>query len=290
MDSPYMAFGNCPISVVDGDGREKIVIVGSENRKWNLTFALPGMKLARQLKRSAGDEKITLLLCKAGYTDNQMRRIQKYVNKNNVAIQVVTSSNDIVNYINNKSVSSEQSGRKEDPITEIAIFAHGKPGELMLAYHQPKVEANYSFTKAEVLKLDKSAFKSDATITSYACRTGAGKEVDDVTRDTDPEKSLAQDMANHLGITIWAYQCRSDYEDILPSSFVQSALEATGIVDKDNTYSAKGGIWDTNGSIDNVSYPHEGSTPTMSPGMTIFRKGKKPAIVDYTSDYPQQYK
>lgn len=290
MDSPYMAFGNCPISVIDGDGREKIVVVGSENRKWNLTFALPGMKLARALKKGAGDEKVTLLLCKAGYTDNQMKRIQKYVNKNNIAIQVVTSSNDIVNYINNKSISKEQSGRKEDPITEVAIFAHGKPGELMFAYHQPDVEANYSFTKAEVQKLDKSAFKDGATITSFACRTGAGKNVDDVTRDTDPETSLAQDMANHLGVTVWAYQCRSDYEDILPSSILNSAMEACGLVDKDKTYDAQGGSWDSNAAIDNVSYPHEGSTPSLSPGMTVFKKGAKPAIVDYTSDHPEQYK
>ena len=289
MDSPFMAFGNCPISVIDGDGREKIIIVGSENRKFNLTFVLPGMKAAREIMKCAGDEKVTLMLCKAGYTDSQMKRIQKYVNKNNVAIQVVTSSNDIVNYVNNKSLSNEQSGRKEDPISEVVIFAHGKPGELMFGYHQPNVEENYSFTKEEVLKLNKSAFKSSASIISFACRTGAGKEVNDVTRDTNPEKSLGQDMANHLGITVLAYQCRSDYDDILSKSLLETGLEKIGVY-KDNTYKPNGGCWDTNTAIDNISYPHEGITPSMSPGMTVYKKGEKPVIVDSTSDYQDKKK
>ncbi len=283
MDSPFMSFGANPICIIDPDGKEKIIVVGSENRKWKLGFILPAMKYAKDLKKSSGDEKVTILLFKAGYSDKQMSKIQKYVNKKVVAIQVVSTSDEVVNYFNNKSITSSQSGRKEDPISFVSIFAHGYVGNIAFGYHQGgKTETNSNFGEDQVKKINASSFKNGAILESWACRTGAGVDVEADTYkgdgwDTDAEKSLAQTMANHWGITVFAGQRRTEYGNILPEKTVtQRFLEWQY---GDNTYSNEGN-WDNDVAVDQVSQPtFSGTTPKNSPGLTKYEKAKTPTIV-----------
>jgi RHS repeat-associated protein len=284
MDSPYMSFGNNPISVIDPDGNEKIVVVGSENREWKLGFVLPGLKAAKELKNIAGDEQTTLLLFKAGYSDGQMKRIQKYANKKGITVQVLTSSDDLVNYFNNKSIKSKESGRKEDPITHVEIFCHGTitntsgacDGALNFGYHQgDAIESKYRFDIDDVKKINSSSFDPNAQIFSYACRTGAGKDVGESGSDTDPEKSLAQSMANQFGVTIYALQCRSEYKNVISSDPKKSWIENYF----DSTFDNEGGSWDTDKAMTRVNYPVKADTPSGSPGWTEYKKGKKPVVL-----------
>jgi RHS repeat-associated protein len=284
MDSPYIAFGDNPIMFIDPDGKEKIVVVGSEGHEteWKLKFALPGMNAVRELKKIAGDEQTTLLLFKAGYSDGQIKRIQKYVNKKGVKIQVLTHSDDLVNYINNKSITDKASGRTEDPITHLQIYAHGTitgpgNGAISFGYHQEvaRIESDYRFDKDDVAKVKPSSFSPNAFIISYACRTGAGKDVGDRGFDTDPENSLAQNMADVWGVTIYALQRRSDYQSIIIPDKKLSRLENYF----DSTFDNDGGSWDTDAALNRVGEPKAGTTPAASPGWTEYKKGKSPKVL-----------
>jgi len=274
MDSPYMSFGNSPIIIIDPNGEEKIVIVGSESRKWNLTFILPGLKQARKYSRSrANGEDITILLFKAGYSDRQIDRIKKYAGKKGVQVIEVNSAEDVVNYLNNKTLSGPMSNRQYDPITDVSIFSHGFPSSIEFGYHQEEdgIQSKYSFGSDEVSRIDPKAFDSKCRIVSFACRTGAFNGNDD--GNVSPEKSLAQQMANNWGVLVLALQRRSDYENILPDdprNFISERIW------KDETYNKNGGSWDSDSAINAVSLPTSGSTPSKSPGWTIFRKGKSP--------------
>jgi len=285
MDSPYMAFGNNPILFIDPDGKEKIVVVGSEGNDtdWKLGFILPGMNAARALKNINGDEQTTLLLFKAGYSDGQIKRIQKYLNKKGIKMQVLTHSNDLVNYINNKSITNKASGRRDDPITHLQIYAHGTitgpgNGAISFGYHQDGkgIESDYRFDKNDVAKVKPSSFSPKAFIISYACRTGAGKDVGERGSDTDPEKSLAQNMADVWGITNYALQRRSDYENIIIPDKKLSWLGNYF----DSTFDNEGGSWDTDAALDRIGEPTVGTTPLQSPSWTEYKKGKTPKVLN----------
>jgi len=278
MDSPYMFAGNSPITTIDLDGEEKIIIAGSENRKWNLGFVIPALKF---LKEKVSDkEQTTLILFTANYTEKQRNRIKKYVQKKGGVVLEVNSADEVVDYMNNKTTSDT---RQEDPITELNIFSHGLPNQLAFGYGQDENIANqYSFNESHVDKLNPEAFTEHAYCVSYACRTGAANYNDG---DVEPENSLAQKLANKIGITVWALQRRSDYIGILgPKKPWQVRLQErirlmVGYQKPDTTYDANGGTWDTDSELDKTYTPRAGTTPENSPGWTKFEKGKKPYVL-----------
>jgi hypothetical protein len=69
--------------------------------------------------------------------------------------------------------------------------------------------------------LDKKAFAEGAVFASYACRTGLGNANISAAKypweSTKADESLAQDISNSAGITVKAYQVRSDYANTLSS-------------------------------------------------------------------------
>jgi len=279
MDAPYIFAGNSPISCIDLDGREKIIISGSENRWWKLTFILPAMKLIKTYREYNKTEAITMLLFKEGYTQKQIDRVTKYAQKKGANVIVVNSANDVVYYINNKSTINNPNGRDNDPITTVNIFSHGLPNQIVFGYGQSDdIVKKYTFDESHVKKLDPKAFKKGAVITSWACRTGAAT---DGNGDVDPEKSLAQKIANQTGTIIYALQKRSDYEGIIPDdrTFFDKIQEKLGFKETDKTYDQHGGSWDTDSAVDKTNFPTVGSTPGNSPGWTRFEKGKSPEVM-----------
>jgi RHS repeat-associated protein len=136
MDNTYMQSGNCPISMTDLDGNEKIIITGSENKKWNLGFVLPSLKMIKDYHDNNTSEPVTMLLFKAGYTEAQITRIKNYALKKGATVIVVNSADDVVNYLNTKSVDGKTNTRSQDPVRVVNIFAHGKPGYIAFGYGQ----------------------------------------------------------------------------------------------------------------------------------------------------------
>lgn len=282
----YAYGGNEPVRFKDVNGKEKIVVAGSENRDYKLNFALPAMKMIKELSKLESKESISLLLFTAGYTENQISRIKKYAEKKGVIFKQLNSSEDLVNYLNKKNIDSksDNSERLKDKVSQVHIYAHGAPhkGEIKIAfgYHQENknIENKYAFGKSEAAQLDPRAFKQSVLWISYACRTGAGNEGNGY---VEPSNSLAQTIVNKTNGVFLALQRRSDYENILPDkrSMGEIVQEKIGIKEKDETYNMNSGSWDTDSALDNVSKPTAGDSPKYSPGWTIFRKNKEPLIL-----------
>jgi RHS repeat-associated protein len=276
--TPYNFVSNQPIIAIDPDGKEKIIVVGSENRTWNLGFVLPALRRMKQLKDGGTTEDVSILLFTSGYTAKQRSRISKYAAKKGASVIEVNSANDVTSYINNKSTNNECAGRGEDPISEFTIFAHGQNQAVMFGYDQGKeIREAGDFTGTHASRMDAQAFMKSAFCLSYACRTGAGNGGNG---NVEPEKSLAQRIANNADITVMALQRRSDYENILPDDrdIIDKGLEYIGLKDGDHTYDSDAGSWDTDAAINKVKEPIQGTSPDASPGWTIYSKGESPKV------------
>lgn len=107
-------------------------------------------------------------------------------------------------------------GREQYKIQDVAFFSHGVVGKISLNYEGV---AKIDFDENVLSRLSKDWFVKDGQIYSYACRTGTGKDdywqgFDDLS-EAKPEDSLAQKMANQLGVSVHAYMRRTFYGHVL---------------------------------------------------------------------------
>ncbi|MBN8703790.1 MAG: hypothetical protein J0M08_12050 [Bacteroidetes bacterium] len=273
-ESPYIFVSNNPICHIDVNGEEKIVVSGSEHPgRYGLNFVLPAMKQLHNIqKNNSKNERVAWLVFEKGYSTKQLIQMNRWAERNGVAMITVKSADEVVNYINSgiKEGPNFSSIRKEDPITQVNMFSHGVPGNISFGYGNSDVEQKYSFTEAQAKKLNPNAFETNASCTIFACRIGAGKSVNDFTFDTDPEKSLAQAIADQTGMSVNAWQSRTEYSGILNASYLD---DLTG---KSTNRSVTGDSWFQN--IEQIELPTTGTTPWMSPGQTEYKKNETPKV------------
>jgi RHS repeat-associated protein len=223
--SPYHFGFDSPIITVDPDGRENIVIAGGQydnSTGSKLMFVHQALRQLRQYEVDESDETRTLVLFTEGYTEKQIRKIEKAASRFGATVVKLNSSKDLTNYLNSKSTSSDDlsTNRIADPATNIDIFAHGVVGSIEFGYKQ-KNESDARFDKNDVARLNSKAFESGAVLCSYACRTGLGNANIDAFvypwEDLKEDQSLAQDISNGTGLTVKAYLKRTDYSNTLSS-------------------------------------------------------------------------
>jgi len=227
--SPFVfAFSN-PLCVVDPGGDENIIIVGGQNDKTagnKLMFAHQAITKVASYQ-SRGDKSTTVVMFSMGYTKNQIDAIKKSVTKYGGNLVLVSSSDELFNYINSKSTTQKlvSSQRNSDKVQDVDIFAHGVVGSIQPGYEFGQDVVNKTkITKENIKNIDPKAFdQASACINSYACRTGLGDaSIDGFAfpwEDGDPENSLAQSIADHTGVRTYAYQRRTDYSSTLGSSW-----------------------------------------------------------------------
>jgi len=209
-ESPYLFAGANPIIFIDVDGKEKVIVVGAQGD------SKPGNKLMfmnqaiRQLRSySSSAEPKTILLVTSGYTAKQVARFTAQVHKYDGTVVPVSSADQVVNYTNSKSTQSPNvsQARKEDLVTKVDVFSHGTVGELSLGSEQA------AFRGEDADRLASGAFEKGAVFESFACRTGLGRDSNGLMAgfDPQPQKSLAQRIANAAKVVVRAYMVRSEY-------------------------------------------------------------------------------
>jgi RHS repeat-associated protein len=135
--APYVYVYNNPLIYIDPDGREGIVISGSpgnhKNKEHFLVNGLDRAKAAQNRTQREG-EKVTWLVYndpKGGFTDKQIKNYTKQASKVGIELKVVTSTVEIVDYVNNKT---GRDSRFEDKITSFYYVGHATPGDLDVGY------------------------------------------------------------------------------------------------------------------------------------------------------------
>lgn len=106
--------------------------------------------------------------------------------------------------------------RDQYKLQDVAFFSHGVIGQIALNY---KESTDVTLSHATLAQVPSDVFVADGRIFSYACRTGTG--VEDFKfgfkniAETKPEISLAQKMADHFGVLVFAYMRRTFFRDVL---------------------------------------------------------------------------
>ena len=148
-----------------------------------------------------------LLVFKECYKPKVFETAQKIATYWGAEFKVLDSNTELVNFINGREAEQHR-------IQQLDVFSHGVVGTIEFGYDTEK-RNSYAFSAEQVKLLKRTMFYGDAIITSYACRTGIGSDKKEFNHGDDPKfkLSLAQKMVDHLGVTVYAYARRSDYQD-----------------------------------------------------------------------------
>lgn len=123
-------------------------------------------------------------------------------------------------------------GRKRDEfhLLDVAIFSHGLVGSVDLDYNGPY---GIRLKSGHFTKVRNDAFAPNGRLLSYACRTGIGesshlKDKFGFKNDSEakPEMSLAQAIANHFDIKVYAFLRRSFYGEVLRAKADSESIAA----------------------------------------------------------------
>lgn len=184
------------------------------------------------------------------------------------------------------------------PIGRIDIFSHGFPKAISLGYgfnEAIKDKDGRWFTPSQTLRADiktfmrwsAKSFYETASFYSWSCQTGGVEKAG--------EKPLANSIADHLNIPVYAFIKRSDYAETWGNKDDRSYLRlqckipfwgdedrckklADEDEERERNIDAVGAVWMKNGAV----YPvKSGTTPEKVPaGMFVFNpNSKKPTLM-----------
>ncbi len=200
--------------------RENVIFIGSEEEYEMFWLKMMFIAAAyveadgRQNFRSA--DKKTIAYVDHGYTRAEKLTLDFLGSKRSYNIVKVASGSDIVDYLNNRPDEVKKGRRERTLLQDVAFFCHGVPGTISLNYD---ADPDVDFTEDEVNAANQGIFVPDGRIYSYACRTGIGDnhwalDYDD-DADAEPEKSLAQKMADRFQVEVHAFLRRTNYRQVL---------------------------------------------------------------------------
>jgi hypothetical protein len=220
---------NLPVhDIVYSNDEDYVVVVGARTSTavmpWDDVYAIrrgyqssPGnqyrfinqglLQLSLFPKPSLGNTKKQriLVVFQQGYTPNDVQRITEYTKDLNARIVYVKNVQELI-------VFFSQRIEKKRSIKHLVIFSHGLVGKLSFHYGGDR-EEDGEFSHAHIAQVRSAVFHYDGEITSYACRTGIGRDGSHFANSLEahPEESLAQHMANAWMVKVRAFEKRSSY-------------------------------------------------------------------------------
>ncbi|MTI30269.1 hypothetical protein [Xanthovirga aplysinae] len=278
-------------TVYEAIKKEIVLIAGTEQHSasYGNKLMFPAQAIREVYKNYSKEEYLTIILFKDGYNSEQIQQIKESAVKHNknVNYKEVANISQVIDYFNKgdrETVRNKPNSKNHlVKIGEIKIFAHGLPSIFDFGLDGPN-EFSQRFKKEDVVKLDPKVFDLPV-IHSYACRTGNtdaseffGENWETLAK---PEESLAQNLADYLDATVFAFINRSNYiptwDDKQDANYQKGYEE---IEDEDvNGRIYKPWNWDETLWHDNGAYgkPRAGTSPVGLPEtMYKFQKGKKP--------------
>ncbi len=273
---------------------EKIFIVGTEQHSatYGNKMMFPAQAI-REIKENIGTKLLlTILMFSDGYNSDELSVVRRDGKKlfSNLNFIKIDSTKELIGYVNkgNNKVS-----RGNIKIKEIKIFSHGLPSIFDFGLDGPD-QNSQRFKVSHVSQLKKDVFDSNAEIYSYACRTGNSDSRviasvpgysygDDWLTQVKPKESLAQKLANHLEISVYAFLRRSLYISTWDDKGDEKYIEKYKQID-DETINGQiyrphqwdEALWNPNGAY---SKPTAAATPKGLPAkLYIFKKGEEPKV------------
>jgi hypothetical protein len=238
--------------------RENVVLVGSErfyeSFKLKMMFVGPAVATVNRSIDLRPAERTTVLYVADGYTRFEKLALEQLATRPDVTLVPITTAAAIVAHFNTRPRGQQDGVATKTLLQDVVIFAHGFPGKFAFNLSK-RFDAAIDFTEDDLEKIDAHVFVPDGCILSYACRTGCGVDAKVFPNDAaaKPEASLAQRMADHFGVDVFAYLTRTFYGDCLvaPADFddLASALN-------DARDAAGGGVVDL--PPDHEALPHAG--------------------------------
>ena len=208
--SPYH-FGYCnPIIVIDPNGEENIVVIGSSKNNQDASWVkrpsllAAGFREAQRLSKTQtdGNETTTIVVLTKYYTQQELNVIRnKVMNSSGIELVEVSSYEQAVMYINTKTTDSDRikkadysvsESRINDQITDFSYVGHG--GAVLDFDPGP----GGSFNESTPIK--KEAFSPCSEATLLACYSGKDDEMEDAEQPTSEYWAL-----KYIGRSVTGY-------------------------------------------------------------------------------------
>lgn len=178
----YSYCGNNPLIYTDPLGFERVIVSGGAmGESYNNQFSFVDAALNDIVSMPDRDNNKTILLCTAGFTDedisNAKEEAEKYINTTLVPFD---TTEELINYINTKDINGnggDTSKRSDDKITYVTWYSHGNEGNILFTYDIPGLtddeKNNLKFNTTSIGKMESEAF-DNATTVFFACNTARG--------------------------------------------------------------------------------------------------------------------
>ena len=226
-EAPFVFVSNSPLMFIDPTGNEKIIVSGGKDQRadqWGdkMKFINAGIAAiqayrAEMPKEGRGSqEQITWLVTLADYSDTEWKTIQEVATANNVKLIAISSSEELTNYVNGKTLNQESGTeqRTNDPISDMSIFAHGWPNNIGLA-HGNSISTNEE--TGEIYSVDRQTRITSGTFETWSSESFSTiaelnlTTCNSATPILDGSSSLASNAANALNITVTGFEGNACY-------------------------------------------------------------------------------